>query len=52
MGICGEMRNKRELEVLNEHKPIPLNIANKVMKAICKIIIETKKGTLYGTGFF
>ena len=46
------MRNKRELEVLNEHKPVPLNIAIKVMKAICKIIIETKKETLYGTGFF
>ena len=47
-----ESKNKRELEVLNEHKPVPLNIAYKVMKAICKIIIETKKETLYGTGFF
>ena len=47
-----ESKNKRELEVLNEHKPVPLNIAIKVMKAICKIIIETKKETLYGTGFF
>ena len=45
-------KSNRELEVLNEHKPVPLNIAIKVMKAICKIIIETKKGTLYGTGFF
>ena len=52
MGVCGEMRNKRDLEVLNDHKPVPLNIANKVMKAISKIIIETKKETLYGTGFF
>ena len=45
-------KSKRELEVLNEHKPVPLNIAIKVMKAICKIKIETKKGILYGTGFF
>ena len=37
-----ELKSKRELEVLNEHKPVPLNIAIKVMKAICKIIIETK----------
>ena len=42
----------RKLEVLNKHKPVPLKIAIKVMKAICKIIIETKKKTLYGTGFF
>jgi hypothetical protein len=52
MGVCGEIRNKRELEVLNDHKPVPLNIDIKVMKAICKIIIETNNGTLYGTGFF
>ena len=45
-------KSKRELEVLNEHKPVQLNIAIKVMKAICKIIIKTKKETLYGTGFF
>ena len=45
-------KNKRELEVLNEHKPVPLNIAIKVMKAICKIIIETKERKKYGTGFF
>ena len=52
MGVCGEMRNKRDLEVLNDHKPVPINIAIKVMKAICKIIIKTKNGKLYGTGFF
>ena len=45
-------KRKRKLEVLNKHKPVPLNIANKVMKAICKIIIETEKETSYGTGFF
>ena len=46
------LKNKRELEVLNDHKPVPLNIAIEVMKAICKITIETKKGKSYGTGFF
>ena len=35
--------NIRELEVLNDHKPVPLNIANKVMKAICKITIKIKE---------
>jgi len=40
------------LEVLNDHKPVPLNIANKVMKAISKIIIKTKKEIFYGTAFF
>ena len=45
-------KNERELQVLNEHKPVPLNIANKVLKAICKIKIETKKGISFGTGFF
>ena len=39
-------------EVFTGHKPIPLKIAIKVMKSICKIIITTKKGKYYGTGFF
>ena len=39
-------------EVFTGHKPIPVNIINKVMKSICKITIETKKGKSYGTGFF
>ena len=46
------LKNKGELEVLNDHKPVPLNIAIEVMKAICKITIETKNGKSYGTGFF
>ena len=40
------------IEVYKGHRPIPIKIANKVMKAICKIIIRTKKLTNYGTGFF
>ena len=36
-------KNEREFEVLNDHKPVPLNIAIEVMKAICKITIKTKK---------
>ena len=39
-------------EVFTGHKPVPVKIINKVMKSICKITIETKKGKSYGTGFF
>ena len=42
-----------EDQVLTGHKPIPINIANKVKKSICKIIILNEKGVnCYGTGFF
>ena len=50
--IGAGLKRERELEVLNDHKPVPLNIAIEVMKAICKITIKTIKGKLYGTGFF
>ena len=36
-------KNEREFEVLNDHKPVPLNIAIEVMKAICKIKKKKKK---------
>ncbi len=39
-------------EVITGSKPIPLKIANKVTKAVCKIIIETNGGINHGTGFF
>ena len=43
----------RRDEVCTGHKPIPMKIANKVMKSICKITIRDKNGQiLYGTGFF
>ena len=41
---------KRIPELYTGHKPIPINIINKVLKSICKITI--KKGNIYGTGFF
>ena len=51
-----EIKSNSKIETKNEvftgHKPIPLKIANKVMKSICKISIKTKKGIFYGTGFF
>ena len=47
-----DSKNDKELEVLNEHKPVPLNIANKVMKAICKIIIKTKKRNILWNRIF
>ena len=42
----------RQPEKQTGHKPLPLDIANEVMKAICKIAIGTNKGIIYGTGFF
>ena len=45
--------NEAKDEVLTTHKPIPMNIANKVMKSICKIIIINNSGNnSFGTGFF
>ena len=44
--------NKIKNEIFTGHKPILLKIMNKAMKSICKIIIEKKEGTHYGTGFF
>ena len=44
--------NDMKDEVLTGHKPIPMKIAIKVMKSICKIIIMKEKGKNYGTGFF
>ena len=50
--INSEIKNGVKSEIFTTHKPIPVKIINKVMKSICKITIETKKGVLYGTGFF
>ena len=51
-----ELKNEFKIgtksEVIMGHRPIPLKIANKVMKSICKITIDTKKGIARGTGFF
>ena len=58
MGICESKVQKKEdrkdgkNEVITGHKPIPLKIANKVTKAVCKITIERNGRKAYGTGFF
>ena len=40
-------------EILIGHKPVPMNIANKAMKSICKIFIKgINENNIYGTGFF
>ena len=52
MGIIGFRTNSMIDEVYTGHKPVPLNIANKVLKSICKIIITMDEGIIYGTGFF
>ena len=48
-----EEANSKVNELSTGHKPIPINVIIKVMKSICKIIIQIGKGRLgYGTGFF
>ena len=48
----GENERKDEI-LLDDHKPVPMNIASKIMKSICKIIIKGINGyTSYETGFF
>ena len=47
------INNKNKSELYTGHKPIPMRIANEVLKSICKIKIKTKKNLIkYGTGFF
>ena len=46
------MINPEKNEVITRHKPVPLEIVNKVMKSMCKITIKTEKGNNYGNGFF
>ena len=52
-----ESKNRSKNNAINEvtigsAKPIPVNIAYKVTKAVCKITIEKNGGISYGTGFF
>ena len=44
--------NQRKDEADTGHKPVQLNIAVKVLKSICKIIIKINNNTIKGTGFF
>ena len=48
MGIC----ESKVQEVTTGHRPIPVKIVGKVMKAVCKINIEAKGEISHGTGFF
>jgi hypothetical protein len=61
MGICGSQLNRKKQEknkMIKEelgmgHRPIPLNVANKLSKSICKItFINNENQIIYGTGFF
>ena len=48
-----EENGKKDEILIGHNKPVPMNIANKVMKSICKIIIKgINKNNIYGTGFF
>ena len=45
--------NEIQEEVHTGHRAIPVKIVNKVIKSICKIIIQKENGSkYYGTGFF
>ena len=45
-------KKEKESEAYTGRKKIPIKIVNKVLESICKITVKTKKGKLYGTGFF
>ena len=50
MGVCRSDRKRNEL--FYGSKLFSINIANKVLKSICKIKVKMKKGIVYGFGFF
>ena len=54
MGICEKSPiHKRKEEMNTGHKPVPIDIANLVIKSICKITIKLNNGKIInGTGFF
>ena len=47
-----EANNIKEKEMLTGHKPVPIELIDKVKKSICKIIIKDKEKMNFGTGFF
>ena len=53
MGVCGAEKQRKD-EADTGHKPVQLNIANKALKSICKIIIKSYNNIVEetGTGFF
>ena len=50
MGVCRAERKKNES--FDGNRLFSINIANKVLKSICKITVKRKKGIVYGFGFF
>ena len=48
----GNGNNQTKIPLDIGHKPIPINVIDKVKKSICKIIIEKEDSFIYGTGFF
>ena len=45
-------KNERKDEVFTGHKPVDIDILNKVRESICKIIVNKNENQFYGTGFF
>ena len=56
MGISGSKPEKNESKIpemdLGRNRPIPLDVINKIVKSVFKIIIPNKTKDFYGTGFF
>jgi len=47
-----KLGTKKKDEIFTGHRPISIDIANHVKRAICKIIIENNRKKSFGTGFF
>ena len=53
MGTTGEIKNSiNEKELYETIGPIPIELVNKVIKSICKIIIKKEDQIIFGIGFF
>ena len=46
------VQTKRESEISTTSRPVPLNLANKAMKSICKISYNYNNKQKFGNGFF
>ena len=49
MGICESKIPEMDL---GRNRSIPIDVVNKIVKSVCKIIIPNKPKDFYGTGFF
>ena len=52
MGMCENKSFTEKQIIISDNIPIPMDITNKVIKSICKIIIKNNGVISYGTGFF